>query len=53
MLRLAGPGALDARGVAQLHLLLTDGSSPLLRHPHVDDLEAALGAARDALEPRP
>jgi hypothetical protein len=53
MLRLAGPGPVDARGVAQLHLLLTDRTSPLLRHPHADDLEAALGAARDAVGPRP
>ena len=53
MLRLAGPGPVDARGVAQLHLLLTDGTSPLFSHPHADELEATLEGALDALEPRP
>ncbi len=51
--RLAGPGPVDARGVAQLRLLLIDGSSPLFSHSRAEELEAVLEAALDALEPRP
>jgi hypothetical protein len=51
--RLASPGPVDARGVAQLRLLLTDGTSPLFGRPRAEELEAVLEAALDALEPRP
>ena len=50
--RLAGSGPVDARGVAQVHLFLTDGTSPLFGHPRAEELEAVLQAALDALEPR-
>jgi hypothetical protein len=50
---LLSPRPVDARGVAQLQLLLGDGSSPLYPGPHADHLEQALQAAIHALEPRP
>lgn len=49
--RLLAPSPIDARGVAQLRLLLTDGSSPLYDHPQADDLRPSLEAALEALEP--
>lgn len=52
-MRLAGPAPVDARGVAKLQLLLTDGTSPLFSWPEVDGLEALLATALEALEPRP
>jgi hypothetical protein len=48
---LLGPGPVEAQGVAQVQLLLTDGASPVFSHPHADDLQAALEAALDALHP--
>ena len=49
--RLADPGPVDARGVAQLALLLTDGTSPLFGYSRADELRPALEAALDALAP--
>jgi hypothetical protein len=51
--RLAGSGPVDARGVAQLQLLLIEGNSPLFGRANAEGLEAALEAALDALEPLP
>jgi hypothetical protein len=39
-----------ARGLAQLHLLFTDGAGPIYHAPRDDDLEPVLEAALDALE---
>ena len=50
--RLAGGEPLDARGVAQLRLLLSDGAGPLYDHPGADDLEPALQRVVAALEVR-
>jgi hypothetical protein len=50
--RLLGPGPVDARGVALVRLLLSDGTSPLFSHQDARDLKPALEAALDALEPR-
>jgi hypothetical protein len=41
----------DARGLAQLRLLLIDGAGPLYHHPEADDLQPALAAAIEALTP--
>jgi hypothetical protein len=49
--RLVGSAPVDARGVAQLHGILRDGSSPLYSPTRAGDLEQALGQALDALEP--
>lgn len=49
--RLMSPGPVDARGVAQLELLLTEGTSPLFGYTKDDDLRPALEAALEALEP--
>jgi hypothetical protein len=46
------PGPVDSRGVAQVQLLLSDGSSPLYPGAQTDDLEQALQAAINALTPR-
>ena len=51
--RLEEPGPVDARGIAQLQLLLTDGTSPLFTRHGVNSLQAALEAALDALDPLP
>lgn len=51
--RLREPGPVDVRGIAQVKLLLTDGSGPLYNRPHTRDLPRSLQAAIDALEPRP
>jgi hypothetical protein len=48
--RLLGHEPLDARGVAQIRLLLSDGAGPLYVHPQVDDLEPALARAVAALD---
>lgn len=48
---LSGPHPVEARGVAQVQLLLRSGSSPIYSRPHADDLEEALQAAIEALEP--
>jgi hypothetical protein len=48
--RLAAERLVDARGVAQVRLLLRDGFGPLYSHPRADDLEPALQSAIEALE---
>jgi hypothetical protein len=48
--RLVSGEPLDARGLAQLRLLLSDGAGPLYGHPGANDLEPALERVRDALE---
>lgn len=51
--RLLGSAPVDARGIAQLQLLLRDSSSPLYYRLRAGDLEQALREADDALEPTP
>jgi len=46
---LQGPDPVAVRGVAQVRLLLRDGSSPLYNHPRADDLHRSLQTALDAL----
>ncbi len=48
--RLLGDGPLDARGLAQIRLLLSDGAGPLYARPRANDLEPALARAIAALE---
>jgi hypothetical protein len=48
--RLTSGGPVDARGVAQLRLLLSDGHGPVYDRPAIDDLEPALRKAMNALE---
>jgi hypothetical protein len=48
--RLSSGGPVDARGVAQLGLLLGDSDGPVYDHPAADDLEPALQEAMRALE---
>ena len=48
--RLLSDGPLDARGLAQIHLLLNDGAGPLYDRPTADDLAPALKRAIAALE---
>lgn len=50
--RLQGPGPVEARGIAQVRLLLTHSSSPLYSHPLADDLRDSIQAAIDGLQPR-
>lgn len=50
--RLQSPDPVEARGIAQVRLLLTDSSSPLYSQPHADDLRDVVRTALDALEPR-
>ena len=50
--RLRSPEPVDARGVAQVRLLLSDGRGPLFDSDRGDELQAALGDAIEALEPR-
>jgi hypothetical protein len=50
--RLVGGEPLDARGVAQLRLLLSDGAGPLYDHPGANDLAPALQRVIAALEVR-
>jgi hypothetical protein len=49
--RLAGADAVDARGVALTHELLSDGSGPLFWARSPESLRARLQQALDALEP--
>jgi hypothetical protein len=49
---LAHPGPVDARGVAQVRLLLRDGTGPLFDKPWPGDLERCLTQALSALTPR-
>jgi hypothetical protein len=49
--RLTDRQPVAARGVAQIHVLLTDGRSPLYYDPDADDLRPALQAAAAALDP--
>ncbi|HTU97519.1 MAG TPA: hypothetical protein VMF14_16855 [Solirubrobacteraceae bacterium] len=49
--QLAWPGPVDARGVAQVLLLLRDGTGPLYGEPWPGCLECTLTRARDALVP--
>ena len=48
--RLSGQEPVDARGVAQLRLLLIGVVGPLYEDPGADDLEPVLQAALEALE---
>lgn len=48
--RLASGDPVDARGIAQIRLLLKDGCGPLYNRPQADDLQPALDAAIEALE---
>jgi len=50
--RLLGSEPLDARGLAQLRLLLSDGAGPLYDHPGANDLRPALQRVMAALEVR-
>jgi hypothetical protein len=53
--RLAAPGPVDVRGVAQVHLLLTDGTGPLYFRGATEELRARVANALsrlDVLEPR-
>ena len=43
--RLAAPGPVDVRGVAQVHLLLTDGTGPLYFRGATDELRARVADA--------
>lgn len=45
------PGPLAARGLAQIRLLLTDGTSPLYYRGAPEDLRAAATRAVEALQP--
>jgi hypothetical protein len=47
--RLGDGEPVDARGVAQIQILLNDGGTPVFDRPASDDLEPALIAALDAL----
>jgi hypothetical protein len=48
--RLLTDGPLDARGLAQIRLLLGDGAGPLFDRPTADDLQPALERAIAALD---
>lgn len=50
--RLVGGEPLDARGLALLRLLLSDGAGPVFDHPGANDLEPALERVIAALEVR-
>jgi hypothetical protein len=50
--RLAGDEPVNARGLAQLRLLLGDGVGPLYVRPGADDLAPALARAINALDVR-
>jgi len=50
--RLVSGEPLDARGIAQLRLLLSDGAGPLYGHPRADDLQPALERVSVALNVR-
>jgi hypothetical protein len=48
--RLAAPGPVDVRGVAEIHLLLTDGCGPLYYRGATDELRARVASALRDLE---
>lgn len=48
--RLEGPGPVDARGVAQVRVLLTNADSPLFNPTGVDEFMRAMRTMVDALE---
>lgn len=48
---LVSSAPVDVRGIAQLHVLLRDGSSPLYYPPRAGQLEQTLCQIADALEP--
>jgi hypothetical protein len=48
--RLAAPGPVDVRGVAQVRLLLTDGTGPLYFPRETEELRARLADALSRLE---
>jgi hypothetical protein len=48
--RLLSDGPLDARGLAQIRLLLSDGAGPFYDRPSANDLAPALESAIAALE---
>jgi hypothetical protein len=48
--RLAGPGPVDVRGVAQVQLLLTDGTGPLYFRGATEELRARVANALSRLE---
>ena len=48
--RLAAPGPVDARGVAEAHLLLTDGCGPLYFRGATDELRARVASALARLD---
>jgi hypothetical protein len=48
--RLAAPGPVDVRGVAQVQLLLTDGTGPLYFRGATDELRARVADALSRLE---
>jgi hypothetical protein len=50
--RLLSDQALDARGLAQIRLLLSNGAGPIYVAPAANDLEPALARAMAALEVR-
>jgi len=50
--RLRGPGLLASRGLATVHLLLTDGCGPLYFRDAAGELRAAVSQTLEALEPR-
>jgi len=51
--RLLAPAPVDARGVAQARILLSDGSGPLFSNRLGGDLRGRVQRAIDALEPQP
>jgi len=48
--RLAAPGPVDVRGVAQVQLLLADGTGPLYFRGATDDLRASVASALSRLD---
>jgi hypothetical protein len=51
--RLLAPAPVDARGVAQARILLSDGSGPLFWNDRAAELPGRLRGALEALEPGP
>jgi hypothetical protein len=50
--RLLGPGPVSARGVAEVQVLLSDGSGPLYDPGAAEDLRAAVARALHDLDVR-
>lgn len=50
--RLLTPSPVDARGVAQVQMLLRDGGGPVYRRTYRGELQRAVRAAIEALEPQ-